>query len=191
MDGRTEPRLSAILVTPGSFEAIRTVIGHLRAQEIRDAIELVIVAPSEAGLDLDPGALDGFWGWQVVEVGEIENVGPAEAAGFRRARAALVVYVEEHSWPAPGWAEALVRAHEGPWAAVGPAVVNANPESLASWATFLLDFGHWAAPGTAGEATMLASHQTSYKRDLLLAYGDALIVLIGRDATTRTQQKRG
>ena len=34
---------------------------------------------------------------------------------------------EDHCFPADGWAEALVAAHQGPWAAVGPAFLNANP----------------------------------------------------------------
>ena len=168
------PALSVILITPGSFEAIRKVASHVRAQNVRDRIELVIVAPSEAELAMEPAAVEGFWGWQVVEVGGIDNLGPAEAAGVYRARGPAVVYVEEHSYPAPGWAEALIRAHAAPWAAVGPAVTNANPQTMVSWLTFFLDFGEWVAPGEPGRANSLASHQTSYKRDLLLSYGERL-----------------
>lgn len=176
------PALSVIFITPGSFEAIRKVASHVHAQNVRDRIEVVIVAPSEAELDVDPVAVEGFWGWQVVEVGEIDNLGPAEAAGVYRARGPAVVYVEEHSYPAPGWAEALIRAHAAPWAAVGPAVTNANPQTMVSWTTFFLDFGEWVAPGTPGRAASLASHQTSYKRDLLLTYGERL----GRMLETET-----
>ena len=171
-DGR--PDLSAILITPGRFEAIRKALEHVRHQNVRDRIEVVIVAPSEAGLELESAALEGFWGWQVVEVGEIDNLGPAEAAGVVRAHGDAVVYVEEHSFPAAGWAEALIRAHAEPWAAVGPAITNANPQTMISWTTFFLDFGDWVAPGTPGRAKTLPSHQTSYKRDFLVPYGERL-----------------
>jgi hypothetical protein len=174
MTSVSHPQLSVILVTPGSYDVIRKSIDHVRAQSPREEIELVIVTPSERELGLDPAGLEGFWGWQIVEVGRIDNLGPAEAAGVRRARGIAVVYVEEHSYPAPGWAEALIRAHAGPWAAVGPAVTNANPDTMVSWTTFFLDFGEWVAPGEPGPALSLASHQTSYKRDLLVSYGSQL-----------------
>lgn len=179
----SNPELSAILVTPRSYETIRKSVQHLHAQGIREQIEIVIVAPSKEGLEPDREVLVGFWGWQVVEVGEIDNLGPVEAAGVRAARSPVVVYVEEHSYPLPGWAEALVEAHAGPWAAVGPSVANANPESAVSWTTMFLDFADWVALGEPGPAAALASHQTSYKRDLLLAYGPRLDRLLETETT--------
>lgn len=125
----TPPLLSVILVTQGSFEALRRVVGHLRAQSVRDRIEIVLVAPSEAGLEADPAALEGFHGVRLVATGPIEVAGVAVAAGACVAFAEIVVYVEEHSFPAPGWAEALIRAHEGPWASVG----RCCPASFRPW----------------------------------------------------------
>lgn len=176
------PPLSVILVTPGTFEAVRKSIDHVRAQNVRDRIELVLVAPSEAELRLDPGALEGFWSWQVVPLGGIPSLGAALAAGVRRARGVVVVYVEEHSYPAPGWAEALIDAHAGPWAAVGAAVVAANPDSNVSLANSFIDFGPWSPSGVPGRVTALAIHQTSYKRALLLQYGARLDALLDAEA---------
>jgi hypothetical protein len=178
MTREPSPPLSAILVTPGSFEAIRKSIDHLRAQNVRDRIEVVIVAPSEAELRLEPGALAEFGDWQVVPVGAIPSLGPALAAGVRRARGVVVVYVEEHSYPEPGWAEALIDAHAGPWGAVGPAVVVANPDSPVSLVNSFIDFGPWSPSGAPGPMPGLPLHQTSYKRALLIEYGtrhDALL----------------
>ena len=177
------PDLSAVVITPRSYDTIRKAVRHLHDQSIRDRIEVVIVAPSEVGLDPDREVLAEFWGWRVVPVGEIDNLGPAEAAGFRAARAPAVVYVEEHSFPAPGWAEALIAAHADRWAAVGPAIENANPESAVSWTTMLLDFGDWVAPGVPGPAASLPSHQTSYKRDVLLPFGNTLGALFETETT--------
>ena len=190
MEKSVEPQLSVIVITPGSFRAIRKAVEHVLAQDARDALELVIVAPSSAGLGLQPALLEGLWGWQVVEVGTIDNIGPAEAAGFRHARAPVVVYVEEHSYPAPGWARALIEAHAGPWAAVGPAVTNANPDRMVSWTTFFLDLGEWVAPGAPGSAATLASHQTSYKRNLLLSYGAELDRLLETETALQHDLRR-
>ena len=190
MDNRVEPRLSSIVITPGPFDAIRRTVTHILAQDVREALELVIVAPTRAGLGALPAELETLWGWQVVEVGAIDNLGPAEATGVRHARAPVVVYVEEHSYPAPGWARALIEAHAKPWAAVGPALVNANPDRMVSWTTFFLDFGDWVAQGIPGTADALASHQTSYKRDLLLAYGAELDSLLETESALQHDLRR-
>lgn len=190
MDKSGEPRLSVIVITPGSFDAVRKAVEHILAQDVRETLELVIVAPSRAGLGRLPDDLDALWGWQVVEVGAIDNLGPAEATGFRHARSPVVVYVEEHSYPAAGWARALIEAHARPWAAVGPAVTNANPDRMVSWTSFFLDFGEWVAPGAPGTASALASHQTSYKRDLLLAYGKELDSLLETETALQHDLRR-
>ena len=179
----SSPVLSAILITPRSYETIRKTVEHLHAQGVRDRIEIVIGAPSKEELAPDRQILGGFWGWQVVDLGEIDNLGPAEAACMRAARGPVVVYVEEHSYPAPGWAEALVEAHGGPWAAVGPEVMNANPQSAVSWAALFLDFTEFCAPREPGPAASLASHQTSYKRDVLLPYGARLERFLENETT--------
>lgn len=183
MSMASNPDLSAILVTPRSYETIRKTADHLHAQSIRDRIEIVIGVPSAEGLEPDREKLSDFWGWQVVEVGDIDSLGPVQAACVRAARGPVVVYAEEHAYPAPGWAEALVRAHAGPWAAVGPLVMNANPESGVSWAALFLDFTEFVAPREPGPSETLASHQTSYKRDLLLPYGDRLGRFLENEST--------
>lgn len=177
------PALSVILVTPDSYASIRKVIRHLRAQNVRDQLELIIVAPARNALMLVESELTGFASYRVVEVGRIESGGGMLGCGVRAASAPLVVYVEEHSFPAPGWAEALIRAFDGPWAAVGSAVRNANPSNAISWATLFLEFGAWVPPAVAGERGLLPSHQTSYRRSLLLEYGAALDDLLETEST--------
>lgn len=174
MAEESPPSLSVIFVTPGSFEAIRGSIDHVRAQNVRDRIEAVIAAPSETELGLDSTALEGFWGWQVVPVGSVPALGVALAAGIRRARGSIVVYVEEHSFPMPGWAEALIDTHAGPWVGVGAAIVTANPDSKVSLASGFIDFGPWSSSGVPGPMTALAIHHTAYKRAALLQYGERL-----------------
>jgi hypothetical protein len=61
---------------------------------------------------------------------------------------------------------------------------------MVSWTTFFLDFGEWVAPGTPGTAGALASHQTSYKRDLMLAYGEELSRLLETETTLQHDLRR-
>jgi hypothetical protein len=104
------------------------------------------------------------------------------AAGVRHASAPVVALAEDHSYPDPDWAAALIGAHRHAWAAVGPAVRNANPKSVTSWADFLIAYGPWSEPATAGEVEHLPGHNSSYKRAILLDYGPELEAMLGAES---------
>lgn len=170
--GGIEPLLSAVIVTPDGHRAIERTVEHLRDQTVADRIELVVVGRLDSEADV-PGAA-GLHSIRTVDFGVIESTGRALAAGFRRARAPLVVCCEEHSFPEPGWAEALIAAHSGPWAAVGVELDNANPGSATSWAHLFSDFGAAVSRTRGGPASELPGHHTAYKRSALQRYGPRL-----------------
>jgi hypothetical protein len=186
------PALSAILVAPEGFDTIRNAIEHLRRQTALDQLEVVIVTPSAADLGADTTVLAAFPRVRVVEVGCLASTGAAVAAGVRCAVAPVVVYVEDHSFPEPGWAEALITAHRQPWAAVAPTVLNANPQSVVSRAEYLLGFAPWGKGVSSGIVEALPSHQTSYKREVLLQYGVDLPDLLEHEVVLHSDlQRRG
>ncbi|HEY7534612.1 MAG TPA: glycosyltransferase [Thermodesulfobacteriota bacterium] len=172
------PLISVVIVTPDNFTTIRKTIEYLRNQTAKNQMEIVIVAPSKAHLNLERSALDDFTSVKVVEVGNLESVAWGNATGIRQATAPVVVLAEDHSYPDPTWGEALIRAHRLSWAAVGPVVKNANPESALSWADFLTGYGPWIDPTPAGVATHLPGHNCSYKRAILIEYGNKLESLL-------------
>src|SRR5260370_30170444 len=144
------PALSVIITTPDSYDTIRNLVEALRAQTAREALELVIVAPSVAAVRAGLTDLREFCCWRLVEIGALRTVAQAKAAGIRCASAPVVVLTEDHSLPDPAWAQALIDAHREDWAAVGPAMGNGNPESLISWADFIIGYGPWFEPPAAG-----------------------------------------
>jgi hypothetical protein len=166
--------MSVILLTTDCYETIRETVQRLAAQTVREQLELIIVAPSEKDLGLVLSDLRCFQSVRVVEVGAIRSSGSAEASGLASTHAAVVAFAEDHSFPEPQWAEALIAAHQAPWAAVGPSFLNANPGSALSWANLFISFGPWVESATSGIVSSLAWHNTSYKRDLLLGYGTQL-----------------
>jgi hypothetical protein len=184
------PDLSVILVAPYGFAPMRRLVRYLAEQTARDRIEIVLVAPSLRELALDETALAPFWGHRVVEVGPITALNTPRAAGVRAARAPIVALTEDHCFPAPDWGEALLRAHEGPWAAVGPTVGLANPQRFRAWANYLLQYGPWVQPTRGGEIDDLPGHNSSYKRDLLLAYGDGLPDMLVADTILHWDLRR-
>lgn len=166
------PVLSAIVMTPDTWHTMRRTLAALRGQTLRHSIELVLVGPSLEALDVPEAEIAGFA--QVRKTAAPPNsriLGESSAAGVRSASAALVVFTEDHCFPEPGWAEALVKFHaDGNWAGVEPTFINGNPDSVASKVQFLVEYAH-SAPGEAkGEAPFIAGHNSCYRRDALLHY---------------------
>lgn len=170
--------MSAILLTPDKLSRLRKTLDCLRQQTIAGQLEIIVVAPQASALEPDPSALEGFGNVQVLVIGHDFTLGEGYVAAVKQAQAPIVVMCEDHSWPAPDWAERLVSAHAQPYAAVGPALVNANPESTLGWSDLFVCFGPWVAPAPSGIQTALAGHNTSYKRQILLDYGDDLVALV-------------
>jgi hypothetical protein len=164
-------RLSFI-VPADSFATIVDVAERLSAQSVAEEIELVVVCPAASQL----GDYDQLGPVRITVVEHpLLPLGEARAAGVRAAAATVVAIGETHTYPAPGWGEHLLAAHEGPWAAVVPAITNANPEGgAASWSTFLIDYGRWAFGEEAREIDDPPSYNASFKKAHLLELGDDL-----------------
>jgi len=175
------PELSVIVVTPDNYDTIRNLVNALRAQTARRSLELLIVVPQAESLRAEASDLECFWNWRIVELGALQTVAHAKSVGIRHASAPIVVLTEDHSLPEPQWARALIDAHRQGWAAVGPAIENGNPQSLISWADFFIGYGQWFDPSAAGEVDSLPGHNTSYKLEVLLKFGDRLEKLLGAE----------
>ena len=181
---RNSPALSVVVVTAAGFAAVRRTIAALRAQTVAATIEIVLVAPSKSALsDMAAGELDGFHSLALHEAGPIENVDHASAPGLLIARAPVVASIEDHAFPEPGWAEHLLNAwREYPEsAAVGSAILNANPSSGLSWTNMLIAYGQWLEDRAAGPIEWLPAHNVSLRRDLLDAHAHELPSLLGRE----------
>ena len=153
-------------------------MSYLRQQTLRHLLEIVILVPSRGHLQLEASELSGFLSYTVIETGPIESIGRANALGIRHTTAPIVALAEDHSFPDHNWAQQLIEAHQGPWAAVGPAVRNANPGTSVSWADLIIGYGIWLAPTMSREMDFLPGHNSSYKRDVLMDYGDRLEVMM-------------
>lgn len=169
------PDLSAIVLMPRGFAPFRTAFDHLAVQSERDRIEVVFVVPEGVTPEIPEDLLDGFAGWQLVCVPEMRRSGPARYAGVRAARAPIVVPLEDHCFLQSGWAEAMLAAFERPGiVAVGPSFGNGNPATWTSWIDYLMNFGSYADHTETAPRAGTAWHNTAYRRDALLAYGDRL-----------------
>ncbi len=174
------PALSVILVATTDFALVRDAVRNL-ARQRDSAIELVIAAPRdlEHGIDADDRAvLHGFAAYTHVVVPDDTAFDDARAAAVRAATAPIVAFTEDHSFPEPGWAAALLESFGSGYAVVGPVVENGNPRSAVSRANFLLEYGEWMPPGRRDAHDHLPGHNSAYRRELLLHRGDRLTSLL-------------
>ncbi|MDF1551809.1 MAG: hypothetical protein P1P84_02045 [Deferrisomatales bacterium] len=169
------PEMTVILATRGDYRVVRKAITCLRQQSVRKQLEVLVVTPRAHCFHLDEPEIAGdFLGFRVLGVGPEASTASANAVGIAEAAAPVVTLTEDHSFPAPDWAYSLIRAHRGDYAAVGPVVRNANPGSATSWADFLIGYGKWMDRPKGHEIDFLPGHNSSYKRQVLMAYGSRL-----------------
>lgn len=171
--------LSVALIVPGRRETVLRTLQHLQRQTVCQRLEVILLGASAAHLETLRDELRPFGACQLVVWQRMRNMAAARAHALRIARSPLVVHAEDHCFPEPGWAEALIRAFtpsgDAPVpAAAGPLMVNENPRTLWSWAAFTLHFGHSAFRESHGRVQYLATHNTCFRRDALLAMEEHL-----------------
>jgi hypothetical protein len=171
--------LSAALIAGPCRGRSQRVVDALCTQTAIQSIEIVIVDLARdcvPRLKTPPGA-------SVVYVSrhEIERWGTARLEAVRASHSPVVAFIEDHCFPTQDWARRLIDAHQGPWAAVGYAFTNANPESYVSRAAILARYGPYVHPARGGSARYLSGNNISYKREVLLALGERLEPLLDID----------
>ena len=166
------PSLSAIVVIGLCRERSQRCVDALYSQTASERMEIIIV---DMGADQHSDIrTKQTTKTTVVKVPLQEPWVKARKAGIDHARGDIIAFVEDHTIPAPDWAEVLIRTHQGPWAAVGYAFTNANPETYMSRASLVSDYALWMDPLSSGTAMYLPGNNVSYKREILLELGDQL-----------------
>jgi len=182
------PELSAVVVVGELRERAGDCLRSLLDQGLGGRLEVVLA--DVAGPEAPPVPGSEAPEVRVLALAPGTTFPRARACAVRAARGAVVAFLEEHTVALPGFGEALVRAHAGPYAGVGPAVVNANPGVGKSDIAGLLAYGYFYPPCGRAEVGFLPGHNASFKRDALLALGDDLDRLLGSDLVLQARLLR-
>lgn len=174
------PALSVILAVGGQRERAAAALRSLLEQSAGDQMEILL-------FDLGPkdcAPLAGSEDHRVrtTRYSSVALLGDARAEGIRAAKAPVVGLFEEHCLAQPGWAEAMILAHQGPWAAVGCDFICANPNSGSSDKTFRMTYGAYIhSKKSRGPVAFVAGQNSTFKRDVLLQYDKQLELLMMAD----------
>ena len=156
-------------------------LASLRGQAEAADIEVVVVRNFDQGAPTSVAALPG-----IVDVAlpATTTVPALRAAGFRVAHGGIIAFLEDHCTAAPGWVDALRRAHakrlkgsgragerESGTAcglgAVGGPVEQADGATALDWAVYFYDYGRFMPPCEAGPVTQLSGLNMSFTRAAL------------------------
>jgi hypothetical protein len=157
----TAPLVSVVLALD-SFATGKKAIAALRGQTIADRLELVLAGPD---LEIPASVRDGFESVSTVDV-PVEPLSAARAAAIGTARAPTVFVAETHGFPRPDCLQRLAAAVGSGAAAAVPRLVNANPETLRSWASLFSTYG--AFTGTVERRlAVVPLHNAAFDRAVL------------------------
>lgn len=174
------PELSAVLVVGGQRERAAAALRSLLEQSAIDRMEILL-------LDVGPEDCRALPGSEHPRVRMMRRgreflLAAARTEGVRKANAPVVALVEEHCLAHPGWAEAIIFAHRGPWAAVGCEFTCANPRSGSSDKTFRMTYGAYILQEQQrGPVHFVPGQNSAFKRDVLLRYDDQLELMMNAD----------
>lgn len=167
------PELSVILVVGRERQRAARALGSILSQSLIDRMEILL-------FDLGPENLLPVEGSdhprvKMTRTGPDELISAARVRGVRAASAPVVSFMEEHCEMQPGWAETIVVAHRGPWAAVGSDLVNGNPGAGSSDQVFRVNYGIYVRPNAQrGPIRCVAGENSAFKREVLLRYENEL-----------------
>jgi len=155
-------RLSAVMIAGPLRARAERCLSRLLAQTLLDQMEVVVVDLSPGGPPLagvDHPAVRYF------RRPDLLYYSTAQAECARQAGAEIIAFIEDHCYPAPGWAAAVVEAFRQPSVSVvSYAFVNYNPDRYLSRAFFITEYGRWMTPASRGPVPIPACNNVAYRR---------------------------
>jgi hypothetical protein len=183
------PVLSVVLALDSQRQRCESALRSLLAQSIVSRMEILLLDFGHREHPPLPGSHHPSVRSVPMERAAA-GYGETLARGVTEAAAPVVAFVEEHVNVLPGWAEAIVAAHEGPWAAVCGELHPGDLGRAVARRIELVSRHHWSPPAQRGAFPILRWQNVAYKRDRLLRYQPHLHLLLESEATLFAQLRR-
>jgi hypothetical protein len=166
-----KPALSVVLASVNGWDVLEPTLAALDAQPERPRMELIVVdrvgGQTRSALQAHRPAV------QLIPVDERLPIPHLRYLGVQRAGGDVVAILEDHGAVAPGWARAVLKAHQGPIGAVGGPVENGR-NGLVDWAVFFCEYSPYMRPVAEGPCSDLPGNNIAYKRPHLMRHAGLL-----------------
>jgi hypothetical protein len=173
------PALSVVVLVGSDRIRANRLLEVLALQTLCPAMEVVLV--DIAGKDAEPL----HWPTQLPvrllsRAGDIQW-GNCRAEGVWASRAPIVAFLEDHTVPSLGWAEAVQAGLATNGVAGAYAFTNGSPDTYWYRSVFMAEYGMLAHPLRPDTPPTMAANNLAYRRDVLLAVGENLGKLLELD----------
>ncbi|WP_435009227.1 glycosyltransferase [Tundrisphaera lichenicola] len=165
------PRLSVVVASVNGWSMLEPTLRALDAQPERARMEILVV--ESVGGETRRKLREHRPAVELIEVDDKRTIPALRHLGVVRSRGEIVAILEDHGEVGPDWASALLKAHEGPWGAVGGVVENGR-DGLVDWAAFFCEYAPYMGPVAEGESADLPGNNIAYKRPHLLRHAGEL-----------------
>ncbi len=150
------------------YASVAAALAAWDAQSLRSRLEVLVLCPS--GLGPAPG--DHNPAHIVVDTGSA-GLHEARALGIAHATAPYIMLAEDHCLPDPSWAESILARIDEGWDGVVSTLRPGTRAGAFPQASFLIGYGEWMEPVTAGPTGVMCGWNGVIRRDLLLAIDPA------------------
>lgn len=166
----TEPRLSVVVASVNGFPYLADCLAALE----RTASWTEVIVADSTDEATRARVREAWPAVRLLSFDAPTTIPELRAAGIAAGTAPYVALIEDHCVVRPGWAERIVRHHQGGHAVVGGPIHNAVDDRIRDWAAFFCEYSAYLEPGPAGPAPGLPGMNVSYDRTAVAAIADLL-----------------
>jgi glycosyltransferase involved in cell wall biosynthesis len=160
--------LSVVIAAHNASATIRPCLAALVDQVDRHNGEVIVADSSTDGTDAI--VREGFPRVRLLHFAESLALPHLRARGIAAACGEIIAILDPYALAGPGWAAALLLAHEQqPNLVIGGTVelYQAGDQGLLTWATYINEYGMFMPPLPPGSMEILPGSNISYKREAL------------------------
>lgn len=161
--------ISVVIPSYNSKETITQCLNSVLNQNYKETYEIIVVDSSD---DDTPAIVKShFPNVKLIHFHKKTDPGTARNTGANSAKGHILAFIDSDCIASIDWLRQIKQRHDEGYSAVGGAVLNANPHSIISWASYIIEF---SSVFPNGEGIRLVSHipscNISYKAKLFKLY---------------------
>jgi glycosyltransferase involved in cell wall biosynthesis len=163
--------ISVIIPSYNSEATIMDCLQSIFNQDIAEPFEVIVV---DSSCDQTPRLIrNSFPRVKLVHMDHRVDSGTARDIGVRNAQGKLIAFIDSDCTVRPDYLRRVAKNHSsGKYVAVGGPVINGNPQSLISWASYMIEFSEFLPKGSERKAVShLPTCNLCYKREIFDIYG--------------------
>jgi glycosyltransferase involved in cell wall biosynthesis len=159
---RGRPKLSVVVASHNARGSIEECLASLVAPQPEGGAEIVVVDNStDATADI---IRERFPDVRLIVEPPTALITEMWAVGICQTAGDIVAITTAHCVPSDDWLAQMLKAHEGPVAAVGGAIENDQAGRPVDWAIYFCRYSRYMLPFREGFVSDIAGDNASYKR---------------------------